>query len=376
MIRTFNRALLQTILPARLLLQPFDRALLQPINRALLLTFNRALQAMERRHQPPTRSHASMNRTQWVAPRSWPGGRGGSGGPQRHARGTRFLLATPPRHAHTRSLAADAWPTLRRTPTLPRGMHAVGQRVPSVRLVACACSALRLSAASAPDQRPATAKPHHPPHGTRTALQPAARCPRLAHDPQATSSASATMAAPEPLYLRQLLLAHRGTAFGDNLRAKFQDPSLPMLMNADLRNPDQLSFALNWARDRGGGMSAEEEAELNNKIAEGLPFFIKWELVAALPSLFDWQRRFVYEAKRQWQEEGRKRLLGVYTQRARASRRSSPARPTVARESAHSLSFRTSCSSSRWPRRLAHHVRLESTNPTTRCRLRFASMVL
>ena len=90
-----------------------------------------------------------------------------------------FRLATPPTPCpHTHGPRSCTWPTLRRTPTLPSGMHAVRTRVPSARLVACACSALRLAAASAPDQRPATAKPHRPLHGTRTALRPAARCPR------------------------------------------------------------------------------------------------------------------------------------------------------------------------------------------------------
>jgi len=47
-------------------------------------------------------------------PRSWRGGRGGSGGPQRHACGTRFHLATPPR-LPTHGPRSCTWPTLRRT---------------------------------------------------------------------------------------------------------------------------------------------------------------------------------------------------------------------------------------------------------------------
>ena len=61
--------------------------------------------------------------------------------------------AAPP-SARPREPQRHPWPTLRRIPNLPRSMHAVRTRVPSARLVACACSALRLSAASAPDQRP------------------------------------------------------------------------------------------------------------------------------------------------------------------------------------------------------------------------------
>ena len=121
------------------------------------------------------------------------------------------------------------------------------------------------------------------------------------------------MAAPQPpLFLRQLLLAHRGTAFGDTLRAKFQGPALATQMSANLRDPNQLSAALTLVNALGGGMNNDEEAELNSKITEGLPFFIQWELVPGAPNLRPWQRRFVDEAKRQWQEEGRKRLLGVY----------------------------------------------------------------
>ena len=109
----------------------------------------------------------------------------------RHA----FSPRDTPSPAHTRPRSCT-WP-LRRTPTLPRGMHAVRTRVPSARLVACACSALRLSATSAPDQRPATAKPHHTLHGTRTALQPAARCPRRGSKSQGAGAAGLD-ASPHP----------------------------------------------------------------------------------------------------------------------------------------------------------------------------------
>ena len=56
--------------------------------------------------------------TQWL-PTLVAGGTRRLPRPQRHARGTRFFASRHPRHAHTRSLAADAWPTLRRTPTPP-----------------------------------------------------------------------------------------------------------------------------------------------------------------------------------------------------------------------------------------------------------------
>ena len=60
--------------------------------------------------------------------------------PQRHARGTRFSASRHPlaMPTHTR----PSGPPCAAHPTFPRGMHAVGQRVPSARLVACACSAL------------------------------------------------------------------------------------------------------------------------------------------------------------------------------------------------------------------------------------------
>ena len=54
--------------------------------------------------------------------------------PQRHACGVRFSgLATPPRHAHTHSLAADPWPTLRRTwpPPTPPGWAVFTSSAPS-----------------------------------------------------------------------------------------------------------------------------------------------------------------------------------------------------------------------------------------------------
>ncbi len=112
--------------------------------------------------------------TQWVAPRSWrtrlhrsyrtaharraPAQRRHGGVPARPRLPTASQLHGAPCAAHY----------LQRRPHTP-----AGQRVPSVRLVAsllCTC----LSAASAPDQRPATAKLHH-----RTALQPAVRTPGL-----------------------------------------------------------------------------------------------------------------------------------------------------------------------------------------------------
>ena len=61
--------------------------------------------------------------------------------------GTRAARAFPPRDTptpcpHTRPSQLTHGPPCAAHPPLPRGMHAVGQRVPSVRLVACACSAL------------------------------------------------------------------------------------------------------------------------------------------------------------------------------------------------------------------------------------------
>ena len=68
--------------------------------------------------------------------------------------------------------------TLRRTPTLPE-RHARRRATGPIRASRCVCLlCTHLSATSAPDQRPATAKPCRPLHGTRTALRPAARCPR------------------------------------------------------------------------------------------------------------------------------------------------------------------------------------------------------
>ena len=96
-----------------------------------------------------------------------------------------------------------------------------------------------------------------------------------------------------PLFLRQLLLAHRGTAFGDTLRT-FQGPALATQMFANLRDPNQLTAARSCTlvRALGGGMNNDEEAELNSKISEGLPFSIQWELVPGVPNFFEWQRRF------------------------------------------------------------------------------------
>ena len=77
--------------------------------------------------------------TQWVAPRSWPGGRGGSGGPQRRVCGTRFRLATPLRHAHTHTTSQlTHGPPCAVHPPFLRGKHAIGQRVP-IRASRCVC---------------------------------------------------------------------------------------------------------------------------------------------------------------------------------------------------------------------------------------------
>ena len=64
-----------------------------------------------RTHTPqPAPGCVAHTHTQWVAPRSWPGARR-LPRPQRNACGTRFsAFATPPHHAHTRSLAAAHGP--------------------------------------------------------------------------------------------------------------------------------------------------------------------------------------------------------------------------------------------------------------------------
>jgi len=117
---------------------------------------------------------------------------------------------------------------------------------------------------------------------------------------------------PPPLYLRQLLLAHQGTDFAEQLRAKFQHPALATQMSADLRDPQQLIGALALVDALAGGMTDAERAELNVMIARGLPFFIQNELVPDVPNLRWWQRRFLIQAQEQWQNLHRHRLLGVY----------------------------------------------------------------
>ena len=64
--------------------------------------------------------------------------------------------------------------------------------------------------------------------------------------------------------------------------------------HTDVRDPNQLTAARSCTlvRALGGGMNNDEEAELNSKISEGLPFSIQWELVPGVPNFFEWQRRF------------------------------------------------------------------------------------
>ncbi|KAL3921398.1 MAG: hypothetical protein SGPRY_004918 [Prymnesium sp.] len=115
-----------------------------------------------------------------------------------------------------------------------------------------------------------------------------------------------------PLYLRQLLLAHQGTEFGDQLRAKFLHPALATQMGANLRDPQQLIGALTIVDALGGGMTDAQKHELKDKIKMGLPFFIQNELVPGVPNLRPWQRKFLAQAQEQWQSAHRHRLLGVY----------------------------------------------------------------
>jgi hypothetical protein len=117
--------------------------------------------------------------TQWVAPRSWR--------TRRHrSYRTAHARRAPAQRRHGGVPARPRLPTASQLHGAPCAAHYLqrrphtpaGQWVPSVRLVAsllCTC----LSAASAPDQRPATAKLHHPLHSARTALQPAVRTPGL-----------------------------------------------------------------------------------------------------------------------------------------------------------------------------------------------------
>ena len=75
--------------------------------------------------------------TQWVAPRSWPGGRGGFHGRNgtRAARVLRLATPTPCPHTQPRSCT---WPTLRRTPTLPE-RHARRRATGPIRASRCVC---------------------------------------------------------------------------------------------------------------------------------------------------------------------------------------------------------------------------------------------
>ena len=109
--------------------------------------------------------------------------------PQRHACGTRFSPRdTPlamPTHTASQLHMAHLAPH-----THPPERHARRPDAHPIRASRCVCLlCTRLSATSAPDQRPATAKPHHPLHGTRTALQPAARCPRRGSKSQGAGAA-------------------------------------------------------------------------------------------------------------------------------------------------------------------------------------------
>ena len=115
-----------------------------------------------------------------------------------------------------------------------------------------------------------------------------------------------------PIYLRQLLLAHQGTEFGDQLLAKFQHPALATQMSANLRDPQQLIGALALVDVLGGGMTDAKRQELDEKISMGLPFFIQNELVPGVPNLRPWQRQFLIQARQQWQSLHRHRLLGVF----------------------------------------------------------------
>ena len=142
---------------------PFSRTQLHPASQAA--------------HNHSVRRAVWRTNTHTVGPAH--GGRGGTGRTA-HAR------RVPAQRRHGGVPARPRLPTASQLHGAPCAAHYLqrrphtpaGQRVPSVRLVAsllCTC----LSAASAPDQRPATAKLHHPLHSARTALQPAVRTPGL-----------------------------------------------------------------------------------------------------------------------------------------------------------------------------------------------------
>ena len=115
-----------------------------------------------------------------------------------------------------------------------------------------------------------------------------------------------------PLRVRQMIRAHAGTAFGTMLAAKLQHPAMETQKAANLRSDAEYDGFIALVKALGGGISDEEVLALKAKIGEGVPFFIQNELVSGVPGLLLWQRRFWEEAKREWQELERRRVLGVY----------------------------------------------------------------